>query len=519
MFYHEPWFDEAQAWLIARDATIWELFNSIMHYEGHPPIWFLILMPFAKSGVPFELGIKTVNFVLVTLAMGILIFKAPFHRAIRCTIPFTYFFFYQYGVISRTYSLMMLGFVLSALLYKERNQKPFRFTVALLLLCGASAYGILFSVGIVIAWLWEIFDKSLSMNQIKCFLKSKRFYAIFILLILNLLLLLCIYPYQDTYATNTFQKGASIAMLLYMFFMAPADATSFLVLSESTRNISIYFLSIVTSCLIHIKIFALTKSFQKHALYIVPYLLFTIFSATVYFWIHHIGIIPMFYLFLFWCCYDEGEKTIENPNYKSILGNTIKKCLFYSERVLVFTMIGVSIYWSIAASINEISLNYGTGRETSKFITDYNLDQMNILVAWRQLIDSDSGETYNDYNSLQGIPALAYFNENIFYNFNHQLNNQCYLLHKIETNGFNTKNRIESNYPEILIGTEAYNYTFGSEINRDDYALVKSVHGNTIWKNKTFESKQLIFIRKDLLINYPNLKPLSLEDEIVRKEK
>ena len=521
MYYHEPWFDEAQAWLIARDATIRELFTSIMHYEGHPPLWFLMLMPFAKSGVPFEIGIKFVNFMLVTLAMGIVIFKAPFHRAIRCTIPFTYFFFYQYGVISRTYSLMMLGFVLSALLYKDRNEKPFRFIAALSLICGASAYGILISAGIVIAWLWEIFGKSLSINQIKCFLKSKSFYALLILLIYNMLLLLCIYPYYDTYATNTMQKGSSIAMLFYMFFMAPADATCFLVLSNSTKNMSIYFLTstIVMSCLIHIKLLVVTKTFNKQALYIVPYLLFALFAGTVYFGVTHIGIISMFYLFLFWCCYDERQKTIEDPQIMRnlIRGNPLKKCLYYGERVMLIMIIGVSISWSIAASINEISFNYGTGRGTSQFIKDNKLDQLDILVAWRQIIDSDSGEKYNDYNSLLGIPALAYFNENIFYNFNYQLNNQCYLLHKIDTNGFDTKKRIESEYPEVLLGIDNPNYTFGSEINLDDYALVKSVHGNTIWKNKTIENREFIFIRKDLLKNYPYLKPLNLKDEMIQK--
>ena len=48
MYFHEPWFDEAQAWLIAQDASLVELLTSITHYEGHPPIWFLALMPFAK---------------------------------------------------------------------------------------------------------------------------------------------------------------------------------------------------------------------------------------------------------------------------------------------------------------------------------------------------------------------------------------------------------------------------------------------------------------------------------------
>jgi len=514
MYYHEPWFDEAQAWLIARDATIRELLGSITHYEGHPPIWFFILMPFAKSGVPFEIGIKAVNFTIVTLAMGIFIFKAPFQRFIRCIIPFTYFFFYQYGVISRPYSLLMLGFVLSALMYKERNDKPFRFIAALSLICGSSAYGMLIAGGIAIVWLCETFGKSISLHQIKSFLKSRQFCALFILFIFNIFLLDCIYPFHYTYATTAVQTGSGV-MLFYMFFMAPADAVCSLVLSNSTLGMNANFQmisSIIISCIIYFIIFAVTKKHQKRALFIVPYTLFAIFGGIVYFWVHHVGIIAMFYMFLLWCCFDEKLIVIKMPIIKTNQRVWEEKYLGIASRVLVLIIIGISIYWTIAASINEISFNYGTGRETAAFIKDNKLDQLNILVSWRE-IEDPTGKKYYDYNSLQGIPALAYFNRNIFYNFNHQLNNQCYLLHKIDKDGTYTEKSLQNAYPEVLLGNGSSTYTFGPEINMDDYSLVKSVHGNTIWKDNLIENRQFIFIRKDLLKNYPNLKQLNVEVE------
>jgi len=48
MYFHEPWFDEVQAWMIARCATIKELLTVIPHYEGHPPLWHMILMPIVE---------------------------------------------------------------------------------------------------------------------------------------------------------------------------------------------------------------------------------------------------------------------------------------------------------------------------------------------------------------------------------------------------------------------------------------------------------------------------------------
>ncbi len=51
---------------------------------------------------------------------------------------------------------MMLGFVLCALFYKERNEKPFPFVLAMILVCGSSAYGIVLCGGISLVWLYEI---------------------------------------------------------------------------------------------------------------------------------------------------------------------------------------------------------------------------------------------------------------------------------------------------------------------------------------------------------------------------
>ena len=56
-FFHEPWFDEAQAWAIARSGSLKEILFEIPHYEGHPPLWHLILVPFAKLGAPYELSL------------------------------------------------------------------------------------------------------------------------------------------------------------------------------------------------------------------------------------------------------------------------------------------------------------------------------------------------------------------------------------------------------------------------------------------------------------------------------
>ncbi len=50
---HEPWADEAQAWLIAKDSSVLNLFLNQLRYESTPGLWHLLLMPFAKLGAPY----------------------------------------------------------------------------------------------------------------------------------------------------------------------------------------------------------------------------------------------------------------------------------------------------------------------------------------------------------------------------------------------------------------------------------------------------------------------------------
>ncbi len=149
-------FDEAEAWQIARSVTLKTLFLETTHYEGHPPLWHLILMPLAKAGAPYELSLSLVSLAFMGTAVFLILWRAPFPRLVRLLLPFTYFFFYQYGVISRVYCVLTLAFVLLAIVYRSRNERPGRYVAALILMCVTLAYGLVIAGGLALVWLWEI---------------------------------------------------------------------------------------------------------------------------------------------------------------------------------------------------------------------------------------------------------------------------------------------------------------------------------------------------------------------------
>lgn len=129
---HELWFDEAQAWTIARDNDIAGIFHQL-GYEGHPPLWYLILY------VPSHLGmscsvIPYISWFITAIAGAIIMFKAPFHIVTRTAVLFSGGFLFINSVMSRVYCLINLIVVLIALLYPKRKEHPviYGFLIALL---------------------------------------------------------------------------------------------------------------------------------------------------------------------------------------------------------------------------------------------------------------------------------------------------------------------------------------------------------------------------------------------------
>ncbi|MBP5732670.1 MAG: hypothetical protein J6W66_02420, partial [Lachnospiraceae bacterium] len=145
--FHEPWYDEAEAWQMARGASIHDLLFYIPHYEGHPSLWYLILAIPAKLGVPYEFGLKSVAILAALIYGWLFLFKSPFPKLVRYSLPFHYFFFYQYGIISRPYGLSVLCLLLMAMAFKTRNEKPWRFILPMAFLCASSGYGIVLAGG------------------------------------------------------------------------------------------------------------------------------------------------------------------------------------------------------------------------------------------------------------------------------------------------------------------------------------------------------------------------------------
>ncbi len=121
-FNHEIWYDEAQAWCIARDNDIPGIIEQIQ-FEGHPPLWFLLLHIFAASGYPVQ-TLPFISWIITSVTAALFLWKAPFNNVFKGIVLFSGGFMFYLSVQSRVYCLITLFLVLMAMLYPKRNERP-----------------------------------------------------------------------------------------------------------------------------------------------------------------------------------------------------------------------------------------------------------------------------------------------------------------------------------------------------------------------------------------------------------
>ena len=108
---HVMWFDELQAWNIARAShSIGGLYRNL-RYEGHPIAWYLALYALTRvTGDPRAM--QLLELAIVAGSFALVLFRAPFSVPVRVLIVAGYCLGFEYGVISRGYGLGVLALLL-----------------------------------------------------------------------------------------------------------------------------------------------------------------------------------------------------------------------------------------------------------------------------------------------------------------------------------------------------------------------------------------------------------------------
>lgn len=511
---HEPMYDEAQAWMIAKDASWREILWEIPHYEGHPPFWHLILAIFAKSGFSIDVGLRIPGAIFSLSAVWLIIFKSPFPRAVRCLLPFTYYILFRYSIVVRPYCIMLLAFCLVAMMYKKRSEKPLLFAASLMLLCMGSAYGMAFAAGICIVWLLELFTK-IKKNY------AKQLISMGILLVCNVGQLLMMMPKEDTNAVSVYSVSTILYGLVYMFIIGPAD--SMLLDSGMDARLQNYaqtvvcgeftsYVNLLIGLVTVIVLIYFAKKYRKLLLMIIPYSLFALFSAAVYFWYHHIGLIHLFLIFVFWCGLDENDIKPDSKMESFLSKYKIKdNALCQKLPVLALVVcLGMSLAWSIFCVWTDWSKTTWYTRDLAEGIREVGADQGNCALQW-DIVAVGPFETPEDYTDAskythiasitQFFDCLAYFDENIFYNHNGgnpEISYNRQLLPDMEGQALILEEIAQQGYPEFIIG---YSFVLDALPIEEDMPNYYPVYRFEVYKPDKFiidYNDRYIYAREDI---------------------
>jgi hypothetical protein len=150
MHAHAMWFDELQAWNIARAShSLGDLFAHL-RYEGHPPLWYLPLYGITRfTGDPRAM--QVLAWGLVVAVDALVLFRSPFPVPARIALVAGYFLAFEYSVMARSYGLGVLLLVVALVGLGRARPRWTMATVALTLLAWTSLAGAVLTGAVALA--------------------------------------------------------------------------------------------------------------------------------------------------------------------------------------------------------------------------------------------------------------------------------------------------------------------------------------------------------------------------------
>jgi hypothetical protein len=361
--YHEPWGDEAIAWQLARSLSLRSLFGTYLGYETSPGLWHLLLWGMIRAHASFTC-LHWICGAVAAAASALLLFASPLPRALRLTLPFTYFLIFQYAVNARSYTLAPLLLFLIALCWRK---SPLAMALLLGLLANLSLHTAVISGGLAIAYLIRQMRVSPRRGQLIIFAAIVvAFYAFAIW---------TAWPPHDL--TPAQPPGESRPVVL------------FAIISLFWGICQPWPLSILFWIGIGVCLYA-----RESLLFLLPVVLFAVFSATVYVQFWHMGLLVPLVISLLWITWPEAVRA----SARFELAGT----------AAMFLMIATQWVWAGYALVYDHYHDCSGNIAAAEFLKPYVQENATIVTTF---IDHPRDQSSN------AVGILPYFDRNIFANW------------------------------------------------------------------------------------------------------
>lgn len=156
-----PNYDEAHAWNIAQYLSLPEIF-TLSKIEGHPFLWYCLLMPFAKIHFLYPYSLYLINLILIVCAFYLLYKYAPFPTYLKYLITFSAPFLQLYSAFARSYTLGIALLFATLTLYPNRHRHGITYLILLLLLANTNLVCFFGAFALGVIYLYENIRKDIN---------------------------------------------------------------------------------------------------------------------------------------------------------------------------------------------------------------------------------------------------------------------------------------------------------------------------------------------------------------------
>lgn len=159
MWHHELWGDELHSWNLAKSSnSLGDLINN-KKYEGHPPVWYMVLWAIAKCS--HNVGwMQGVHLAIAVSVVVLILFYSPLPTLTKVLLPFGYYFLYEYAVLSRNYAIGILAcFLICVILKKEFKYKLLWYYILLLVMSNTHLLALVLAGGLHLYFLMGLAEQ------------------------------------------------------------------------------------------------------------------------------------------------------------------------------------------------------------------------------------------------------------------------------------------------------------------------------------------------------------------------
>lgn len=453
---HEPWADEAQAWLLARDASIKNLIVNNMRYEGSPVLWHLVLKFFIKIGFTYD-KLYIIPIIFSSIGVAIFEFRVKAPTFLKIILPFTYYIFFQYTIVARSYCLLFPTLMYLSAIWQYKTEKPILFAIGVAILLSISTHCLLLAACISLIYGFQVLGLTISKIRRKSDLPTRTVVANWIMIILLLALFGITAYFLITPKDHEEFRNEEVVRYLR------ADSILSDALITNEKDVKICMILSIAIVVVLFVVYWRDRRFLELLLYVLPL---------------------YFFLAFFYC----------NKWHIGILFEVITFCLIIHNKLSNFNWFPtlymvcccIQVFYSYNSADYDYHNLYSASYEVANYIKNNELESKKIY-----------GLGYST------TAILPYFNENIFDN-----NKNTYCSWKVEDPDTMTLEQIKNDMPDVFVISNFRDYNYVSMLNRlesnkiyERYTFV----GNTYIKDDIYETESFyIYISQNLLSSENN---------------